>query len=389
MNSNRIRDAVLAAIGGAAVLVHVLACTSFSPDDTKVLFTSVDAGADAPAIDVYDRETGRVERLLTLPVQSSPDGHVRAVWSDDGRRVIAISTTAIIVLPFRTRESVRVLPWPARSEAGIMNVMRAPAVLGAQFFFVDESETQRGAATVKQRQLVRMNLDNGEKKTVELAHETVVHRQRGEVYYVRRLRSPPDEKEALEFGSVDPETLAFGARLQIAISDDDDSFLFAVSADGKRVAFLSEDDNRISCRIYDGAELTKTVPVAAKGVHVGSPTFSPNGSTLYVTYCESMPGAPAERSSFGIFEVPLNGAASRKIPLFSARGAADETRILVFQLDISHDGKTAAACSSLLEDGLEPGDLALYLVDLGRADRKVTKIPIAAPSKPAGSATGN
>lgn len=391
MNSSRIRDAVLTAIGGAALLVYVLACTSFSPDDTKVLFTSIDADTNARAIDVYDRETGRSERLLTLPGKSGPDGFVRAVWSEDGRRVIAFSAMAIIVLPFKTRESVRVLPWPSNGEIGFMNMMRVPAVRGSHLFFMDESETKRGAETVKQPQLVRMNLETREQKTVNLTDDAAVLGQGGEVYYVRRLKSPADEKEAIEFGRVEPETLAFSARLQIAIvaEHEVESLQFAVSADGKRAAFLSEDDDRTSCRIYDGAKLSKTVAVAAKGVRVGSPTFSANGSTLYVTYCESTPGALAEPARYGILEVPLKGAANRKVPLFSARASADVPGGLVFQLDISHDGKTAAACSSILVDEIEPKDLALYLVDLSHADRKVTKIPIAARPKPVGSATGN
>jgi hypothetical protein len=98
-------------------------------------------------------------------------------------------------------------------------------------------------------------------------------------------------------------------------------------------------------------------------------------------------------SEFGVAELPLDGASPRYTPLLSATINKDDSGG-VFQLDPSHDQRTIAAASTFLgisggsRSRMKPEDCALYLVDLSRADRRVTKVPVAVPPAPKTQANG-
>ena len=64
--------------------------------------------------------------------------------------------------------------------------------------------------------------------------------------------------------------------------------------------------------------------------------------------------------------------------------AGDKADVFYFQAGISHDGKTAAISSAYLafsDEDFKPADCALFFVDLGSVDWKVTKVPIPMPAK--------
>ena len=63
MKNNTSRNALLAMIALGALTLYILACTSFSPDDTKVLYPAFD-DSGAIGMAVYDREARRSEMLL-------------------------------------------------------------------------------------------------------------------------------------------------------------------------------------------------------------------------------------------------------------------------------------------------------------------------------------
>ena len=56
MKNPKTRNTALALVGLLALSIYILACTSFSPDDTKVLYPAFDAPSGAIGMAVYDRE---------------------------------------------------------------------------------------------------------------------------------------------------------------------------------------------------------------------------------------------------------------------------------------------------------------------------------------------
>lgn len=77
----------------AALVICVLACTSFSPDDSKVLFSTYDPEAQAYGVGLYDRSTRTTATLFVPQVhQSDSSGGdpalIRAQWLADGRHIL-------------------------------------------------------------------------------------------------------------------------------------------------------------------------------------------------------------------------------------------------------------------------------------------------------------
>lgn len=78
------RNTALALVGLAALTIYILACTSFSPDDTKVLYPALDPVSGNVGMAVYDRETHRSD-LAFVPIIPDKQAAVRAQWLEIGR----------------------------------------------------------------------------------------------------------------------------------------------------------------------------------------------------------------------------------------------------------------------------------------------------------------
>ncbi|MBN2507139.1 MAG: hypothetical protein JXQ71_10625 [Verrucomicrobia bacterium] len=382
MNTNRTRNAVLTLAGAAALLAYVLACTSFSPDDSKVLFPAYDPVGGGLALAVYDRDKGSTDSLLTLPPPPDEDNLMRALWTPDGKRVVALwpdaaeeDTLRIMVLPFETREPVRVLSSPALSDEGTPLWM-PPAIVGSRLFMGHESH------------VLRLDLVTGAVRTNTVQGEILLVGQGERVHYLRVLDDDASGDERFELGRLDLDALTCVPSFHIPKKHGQEiNACFAVSRDGARLAFLRKEASQLAFLVYDDRALTRTLPLGGKteSLCIGNVRFSPDGSTLYATFTQPLPAAAGNEKAqqCGILEMPVDGAPSRRIPLFVVRGGSDEGEAYLFQLDVSHDGKTLAACSTYVHlvdpERLDPKDLGLYLVDLTAPDRNITKVPVAPP----------
>lgn len=389
MSSNRNRDSVLALIGLVAIVAYVLACTSFSPDDSKVLYPTFDAKGGGIALAVFDRDSRSSEQLLTLPAPPKKETLLRAVWTPDGRRVVALWPASgwldksgqlnVLLLPYKTRQPVHWFALPSAEENSAMLVV-PPIVVGSSLFL--------GA----QQLLIRLDFETGAVQTNEVDGSLVLLKQGDRIYYLlEKNRDDPSQNMSYEFGELDLNKLTLAPRFSFPDKPDENIVgFFAVSRDGSRVALLCNRSGENLLRIYEGRELSKTVPakVGTNAVQIGNFVFSPDGSTLYAA-CSRRPPQTKEAGvaqQCGILELPLTGTPAREIPLFPLQEEWDkEEPVFLFQLDLSHDGKTLAVCSTYLvveePARLKTEDLALYLVDLTHPDRKVTKVPIPPPPK--------
>ena len=115
------RNAVLAAVGLLALTIYILACTSFSPDDRKVLYPTFDVPSGGIGMAVYDRET-RSSEMLFLPVEyESRDTNVvtapsilRGAWLANGRDVAVAYAEAGKGSGSHDTLNVALIPWGAR-----------------------------------------------------------------------------------------------------------------------------------------------------------------------------------------------------------------------------------------------------------------------------------
>lgn len=382
MNSPRGRDRLLGGIGLVCAAIYVLACASFSPDDSQVLFVSYDTSTQAPMVSLYDRKADSVENLFSVGrVQGSECPILTTQWTPDGRHVLAVwadqeKSLRVLALPRKGREPARMFVMPTAEDSAMDALVLGPAVVGPYVFFY-------GTGGVS-----RLNLETGQ--VVTNAQAALLLKACG-----RRLACFHGPK--FELGMMDPESFAVTSVLALPeaelgrlhegtvmadVGDAKGSF-FCVSRDGERLAFLKEAEqgSNLTLTLYRGGKPEGSVAVTVTGGEwriANSPEWSPDGKTLY---------APAWRDvepkgeEFGILEIPVAGGEAGSIPVFTAPGSPQKA---AYQLALSHDGKTIAFSTLYLsekqwKDGAADS-CALFLVDLSSKPRKVKRVPIPLPA---------
>jgi hypothetical protein len=380
MTLTRTRDVVLTGIGFAAWLLYILACASFSPDDSKILFPSNDAKTGAPTVAVYDRaaRAARTVYAFHSPELASSSGPfcMRSVWVPDGKSIVTMwpadKDMMLMVLPFGGSGTTRFMLVTATQADMPSAFVAPPPIIGSGLLLGSDDG------------IVRVDLETGEQRKVEVTGSPVLSTWPGRAFYRRKAKVPGSENEQAEVGTVDPKTLALTPLFQS--KDADAEGVFAISRDGSRVALTGSSAAQVV--IFVNGQLRRTVPIAKDaGMMLGTMQWSPNAATLYAVFRKTTGESTYQ---FGIMEIPAENGAPREVPLFVIHGSMDDAEVLTFQLDVSHDGKTLAAASTYLQTPLgkpgpprlRPEDLALYLIDVSRPDRKVTKVliqPLPAP----------
>jgi hypothetical protein len=380
MKTNPSIPSILAGVGVGSLLIYVLACaTSFSPDDRHVLYPSFDTQSGAVTVAVYDRKAGRSETVFTaVETAAATNQHsalIRAGWLPDGKHILVASMAGdsgldLLVLARGVNEPVRRL---ALSEKG-----QGEATLAYPFAIHDDWLFLNG----NDRNPMRINLATGEttggdKTTNEII---VLPSSQGQsLVAFRGLKN----NAGTEFGTFDPRTMEFKPSGNTGTNVSDETMPAFNPADG-RLVFVSKAGEQLRLEILKDGKLEFTRPLVRGGakLEVGPfLEFAPDGKTILTVYCAT--AAATTNSEYGLLEIPLNDAPPRFTPLFSA-AFKDESGLMYAQPSVSHDGKTWAigtACLYLQNKSLQPQDCALFLVDLSKAKRPVTKIPIPVPAE--------
>jgi hypothetical protein len=377
MTSTRTRDAALTAVGFAAVLLYILACASFSPDDSKVLFPSNDPRTGGTVLAVYDRGARTTRALLAFPPPSGDhnDGYViRPVWSPDGSHVVALwgdhdDEFRVTVLPISGKGPTRMLVVKDVKGDMASAMLVPPPIVGSQLFIGEDG------------QIRRVDLQSGAELVKKFEGDFLLMGQHDRIYYGRDLPEAGMKGKRAEVGLVNADTLALTPLFETTEASRDTP-LFAVSRDGARVALAGEKDGVQQILVFEGNQLRNTIAISGKAddMKMGLFQWSRDASTLFGVFRTKV--AETEYQ-LGVLEIPAAGGAARRIPLCRVTGKEDSD-VMTLQVDVSHDGKTLAAASTYLQRSsaskaqrrLKPEDVALYFIDLSRPDRKITKVPI-------------
>ena len=381
MKTRTMRDTALALTGLAALAVCILACTSFSPDDSKVLYP-VFSGADgAVGMAVYDcasRKSDLVFVPTTLPTADTNAVEaevVRPQWLDNRRILLSWPggqndpVFHLAVLSLGVRGPVRLFDLPGtKAEAMCL----APLPVAGESVFVAKGES---------RTVIRLDVSTGAFTIRDLpgedSHYLLFPAAPGEgVLY---LQEPGGQKPATTrvFGRMDPRTFALTPLISFTNEIADGSFL-AFDPRGRRLAFLEgPEDSRQVCVLERGKPaMPRRLDGMGSDTQLGNAAFSRRGDTLIGDFHRKKDAV----SSFGLIEIPLGDGPARETLLVPACQLNDEhSDGFLFQVGLSHDGKTAAVASTYVASAskqFKPEDCALFLVDLSDPNRKVTKVPI-------------
>jgi hypothetical protein len=388
MKTETARNAGLALVGLLALTIYILACTSFSPDDTKVLYPTFGGTNGAVGVGVYERESGRSE-LLFLPVvfeeadsAAAAPQLLRPQWLADGRRVLVAwpgekngDSLNLALIPWGSRGPVKLFSLPKVKNAGAMLILPLP-VAGDRVFIM-ESRQEVARLDLKTGALARHSLadDNSEFSLYPAAADKGA-------FYLQERQEP---ERSRVFGRLEPESFALTPLVTFGEEPADGSF-FTYDEQGKRVAFVEKgpgSDLQLVVREQGKPPLTRPLETKGEELRFGNAVFSRKGDTLLASCQKKKVGAAL--ASYSLLEIPLGAAPVRETVLIPALEAKDEAAALYFQVGVSHDGKTAAAASTYLACAaskvFRAEDCALFFVDLSDAKRKVTKVPIPLPAE--------
>jgi hypothetical protein len=383
MNLTKTRDRILAAVGGAALLIYILACgPAFSPDDSKVLYPANDPKTGGAVLAVYDRRARTSRALFALP--GDQPAYMGSAWTQDGSRAIALwtggdtSSLEVASIPLRTGQPIRVFTVAELTDTQRQASWAVPsAILGSTLFL-----GAKGA-------VYRIDLENGRHVSVPAEGHPVLFGVQDHIYYLRDLPDADKQTGRLELGLVDPRSLKLSPLHVLTGIGALDNTVFAVSRDGKQFAFLGSaggSNENLRILIYADGQLRRTLPLAAATATIGTPVlrtlqWSHDAKRLYLICGNELGNGKIQ---LGIGEVSTNGEENRAIPLFTVGEHGGDG---LMNLELSHDGKTLATASTYLQtplqdltrgkaQELEPKDLALYLIDVSSPGRKITKVAI-------------
>lgn len=385
MKPQSTRNLALGLLGLLALSVYILACTSFSPDDTKVLYPAFDPASGAIGMAMYDRETRRSD-MLFLPIaymgvtndQVAPR-FIRGQWLANGRNILLAcagtkdgddNALDLALIPGGTRAALKLIHVPGIKDAAML--LRLPLCVAGERVFLMTGDKEVIRVDLKTGGLTHHEFTDADKEI------TLLPAPDGDgVFYLEREGA---------FGRLDAENFSRKPLMTITNDLKSESF-FAYDPQGKVVAFVEQQDGTNRVVVVRQGKTVFSRPFGAKGDEIafGNAAFSPKGDRLWATFQEPV---GTNTVTYGLMELPLSDAPVRKITLIATAPMDKDTMAWFFQFGMSHDGKTAAVASTYLAVGdtpIKPADYALFFIDLNDPNRKVTKVPLVLPQPPAQS----
>jgi hypothetical protein len=378
------RNSMLALVGLASLAIYVLACTSFSPDGTKILYPSYDPAITNFSVAIYDLNARKSETLFTFSMPESKPTFIRAQWLPDGKAAALLvwpdgdSGSLAVILPVSgRRQPTRFFVLPAGGKSDSEAAMVLPLPVTDQYLF--------GMGDP----LVRLNWITGEIKTNHFDPSPRLLSQGKAIFY---LTEQAGTNIPCEFGRLDPETMTLNPLFKIPPQNghakQDLGIFMAVDSSARRVAVMDKVDDQFNLLICSQQGLEKKISLGSEG-EFGTPgnlVWSPDGRRIYAAYHRGK----GESAQYGLAEIPLDGSAVRSVPILDLPAKAMKSRqvtesIFYFQIAVSPNGRKAAVASTYLTDFIEDAQLrqeacGLYLIDLSHAARKITKVPVPVPA---------
>ncbi len=387
MKTASARNWVFGLIGLLAWGLCILACTSFSPDDKKVLYPAFDAATGTPGVAIFDRETQK-STMLFVPIAYEPNDtnvvikpqFVRSQWLPDGKSVLlawaeeseksgSSDVLKLAVTGVGTQQPLRLFTIPTLKDASGSLVTPLNLVNDHVYLMAGDQE-------ILILDLKTGSLDMHEFTDAKGDFSIYPGPAGDKIFYIEELK---ESTNAAVFGQLNPADFS---RTPIMTLTNDVKGLFTINQDGSRVGVVEEGaENQLSFVLLEKGKVRLKRPLGLKSAEIDltGGAFNPKGDTVIATFARTKSG----EADYGIIEIPLSDEPIRQTVLISNTPAGDKQQSVLFQAGLSHDGKTAAATSTYLavdNEKFRAEDCALFFVDLTDPKRKITKVPIPLPA---------
>ena len=378
LTSHRLLSAF--ALGGLAA--YVIACASFSPDDSMVAFPTLNLKAGETGIAVLHRQSGRTEQVFSMarvgdPGQGKPEPRLlRAQWLDNQRLIVAWAGTGD-----NEHEGLSLLSLP---------VMRRGPAVWRSLDGIDEMDQKlldplalagsKLLVPVGSNLVARLDLNTGQVESRPCRGRDIALRPAGSTDHVFYLAQDASKEGTVEMGRLDVATFAQTPLAQADAAEFEKNARVAFSADGRQIAWASEKGGTQGVRLARSGQPARLLPASARVevVQLGNLCFSGKQDLLYAAFAgRAKAGAPL---SLGVLEIPLDGRPVQHTFVLEGTDKMGTEAVNYFQISLSHDGQTLAASSTYLfgekdAQAIKLPDYGLFLVDVAKWPHKVTRVP--------------
>ena len=390
MNPTTNRNPLLASLALAGLMAYVLACSSFSPDDSKIACPAFDPQTGDFGAAVYDRKSGRLEQVFSFGSMSGkPESKYKGCWTrmqwiDKNRLLVGWTggdedkALHVAVVPHGAAGPVRIWqiddlsdPWPR---------LLTPFALAGNRLFVVVNKSNLVARLDLQTGRIEHHLCAGDKIALYPAGRSE------QIFYAAVYEaSGAGQSDKLEFGTLDAGT--FKQSLLLRTDNQDLNEQLAFSPDGRRIATIIKRGEKKVLSILQAGKEARTIPLPGgdeADFEDGGLCFSPTQDVVFVSYQNVKSGET--KASLGVLTVPLDGKPIERTVLVPAIGGTNSNNAPFFQATPSHDGMTLAVATSYFFGDPEKTqgsakDCALFLIDVTTRPHKITRVPLALPKK--------
>ncbi|MBI5385862.1 MAG: hypothetical protein HZA90_14385 [Verrucomicrobia bacterium] len=389
MKSTTTQNSLLAAVALAGLLVYVLACSSFSPDDSQIAFPAFDAKTGDFGVTVLDRKSGRAETVFSLSIAKRLHAVayetrlLRAQWIDDQRLAVFWpggqhddDALNIVAVTLGGKGPVRY--WQIQDLDKMDEKLVNPLALAGSRLLVP----------VNSNLVARLDLDTGRVESRPCRGETMMLYPSGRSDFVFYAAQSSNKEDQVEFGKLDAATFAQTPLLKADASLFDGEGPLALSRDGSQIATAQKKGGACQIVVLQPGQTPRIVPLASgdEDLELGSLCFSPRADVVFASFASQPEGAT--NVSLGLMEIPLKGNPVERTVLLAGLAQSHKDSARYLQLNSSHDGKTLALCTTYL--CIEPDDAktaaancGLFLIDLAAKPYKISKValPVMQPGK--------
>ncbi len=384
MDLKKARNALLAIAGLGALGACILACTSFSPDDKRILYSTFDPKTRAMGVAVYDRASAKSELVFVSGERSGEEAEndpilLRSQWLPDGKHIVVTwmppegskedekkSGTSFAVISLDGKEPLRL--FHLKGVGGDGAAALPLPIVGSRVFVNGISN-----------RVISLDLISGETTVRTNPQEMAVYAMpKGD--RVAFLAKTGTEKT--ECGALNPDT--FAREWQVELEDGADDFRsFAFSVQGRKAVFVPDKSGEPVLLLYEEGKPSKRLSApSAQGedIELGQVAFSVDGKVVLAAFLLEAEGK--EGKSLGILELPLDGAPPTRTILIPNADLENDSTLSLFQFGLSHDGKALAGSTAYVAAGnpeLRHEECALFIVDLTDSKRKMKKVQIPFP----------
>jgi hypothetical protein len=394
MKPTPVRNSILSILALAGLAAYILACASFSPDDSKVAVPAFDQQTGDFGVGVFDRKTGKTAHLFSLSMIENLDEPrynsriLRTAWIG-GKRVLAAwadeegkgkNGLTLLTLPVEGGGATRLTVLPEVRNGGNDSIPTPLALAGSRLLVALGSNL-----------VARVDLDSGRIQSHPCQAAELVVYPAGSSDFVLYAAKRTSQDTGFELGLLNADTFALAPLFQAQEADLDADITPALSRDGKQAALLRKQGADYHFKLLRAGEPARSIRVAAdiKDLTIGNVCFAAKGDVVYAAFSGRV--QTQTNLSLGFLEVPLDGRPAQPTVLVNVLHKQDTDAVRYFEIVLSHDGKTLAVPTTYLytaadEDKtmIDASDCALFMVDLTKAPYRITKaaLPLPKADKP-------